>query len=73
MHAQDDLNLCILSMFEGTFSLDVAQTHMFRENGSLKWKRGSYQSNEKSRLGIIASVYEKSYNMQHCSCPPAPA
>ena len=24
LHAQDDLNLCILHMFEGTFSLDAA-------------------------------------------------
>ena len=28
MHAQDDLNLCILRMFEGTFSLDAA--HMVK-------------------------------------------
>ena len=29
MHAQDDLNLCILCMFEDTFSLDADQIFIF--------------------------------------------
>ena len=49
-HAQDDLNVCILHMFEDTFSLDMAHIFVyFRDTGQLI-------------LFVIVKCY---FNLQH--------
>ena len=40
-HVQDDVNLCILRMLEGTFSLDAGNIILYITIDN-KWKIGSY-------------------------------